>query len=111
MQTSKSHQVRFFAFIIHATNISCIPTISRYYDRLHLAMSGDTLGIPRWLPRATQQYRICLPVQETQETWLSSLGWEEPWEKVMATHSSIFAWEIQWAEEPGGLQSQSIRPD
>ena len=34
-----------------------------------------------------------------------SLGWEDPLEKEMATHSSILAWEITWAEEPGGLLS------
>ena len=34
-----------------------------------------------------------------------SLGWEDPLEKEMATHSSILPWEIQWTEEPGGLQS------
>ena len=34
-----------------------------------------------------------------------SLGWEDPLEKEMATHSSILAWEIPWTEEPGGLQS------
>ena len=37
-----------------------------------------------------------------QETWLQSLGWENPLEKEMATHSSILAWEIPWTEEPGG---------
>ena len=47
-----------------------------------------------------------LPVmQETQETWVQSLGWEDPLEKEMATHSSILAWKIPWTEEPGGLQS------
>ena len=40
-----------------------------------------------------------------QETWVRSLGWEDPVEKGMATHSSILAWEIPWTEEPGGLQS------
>ena len=35
----------------------------------------------------------------------SSLGWEDPLEEGMATHSSILAWKIPWAEEPGGLQS------
>ena len=40
-----------------------------------------------------------------QETWVQSLGWEDPLEKEMATHSSILAWEIPWTEEPGGLQS------
>ena len=36
-----------------------------------------------------------------QETWVQSLGWEDPLEKGMATHSSIFAWRIPWTEEPG----------
>ena len=39
-----------------------------------------------------------------QETWVQSLGQEDPLEKEMATHSSIRAWRIPWAEEPGGLQ-------
>ena len=38
-----------------------------------------------------------------RETWVQSLGWEDPLEKEMATHSSILAWRIQWMEEPGGL--------
>ena len=37
------------------------------------------------------------------ETWIRSLGWEDPLEKGMATHSSIFAWRIPWIEEAGGL--------
>ena len=41
----------------------------------------------------------------TQETWVQSLGWEDPLEKEMATHSSILAWRIPWTEELGGLQS------
>ena len=40
-----------------------------------------------------------------QETWVRSLGWEDPLEKGMVTHSSILAWRIPWTEEPGGLQS------
>ena len=43
-----------------------------------------------------------------QETWVPSLGWEDPLEKGMATHSSILAWRISWTEGPGGLQS--VRP-
>ena len=39
------------------------------------------------------------------ETWVLSLGWEDPLEKGKATHSSILAWRILWTEEPGGLQS------
>ena len=40
-----------------------------------------------------------------QETWVRSLGWEDPLEKEMATHSSVLAWKIPWMEKPGGLQS------
>ena len=40
-----------------------------------------------------------------QETWVGSLGWEDPLEKEKATYSSILAWKIPWTEEPGGLQS------
>ena len=39
------------------------------------------------------------------ETWVQSVGREDPLEEDMATHSSILAWRIPWAEEPGGLQS------
>ena len=40
-----------------------------------------------------------------QETWVRSLGWEDPLEKEMAIHSSVLAWRILWMEELGGLQS------
>ena len=43
------------------------------------------------------------------ETWLQSLGREEPLEKEMATHSSILAWRIPWTEEPGGLPSMGLQ--
>ena len=44
-----------------------------------------------------------------QETWIQSLGGEDPLEKGMATHSSILAGEIPWTEEPGGLQSMGSK--
>ena len=40
-----------------------------------------------------------------QDTWVQSLGQEDPLEKGMVTHSSILAWRISWIEKPGGLQS------
>ena len=43
--------------------------------------------------------------QEMQETWVRSLGREDPLEEEMATPSSVLAWRIPWTEEPGGLQS------
>ena len=48
------------------------------------------------------------------ETWVRSLGWEDPLEERMAAHSSILAWRIPWTEEPGGLQAiglQRVRHD
>ena len=44
-----------------------------------------------------------------QETCIQSLGWEDPLEKGMATHSSILAWRIPWTEDPGGLQSMGLQ--
>ena len=44
-------------------------------------------------------------MQETQETQVRSLGWEDPLKEEMATHPSILAWKIPWTEEPGRLQS------
>ena len=48
-------------------------------------------------------------MQETLETWVHSLGQEDPLEKDMATDSSILAWRIPWTEEPGGLQSTGLQ--
>ena len=44
-------------------------------------------------------------MQETLETWVRSLGWEDALEEEMATYSCVLAWEIPGTEEPGGLQS------
>ena len=44
-----------------------------------------------------------------QETWVQSLGWEDPLEEEMASHSSIFSWETPWTEEPGGLQFRGLQ--
>jgi len=44
-----------------------------------------------------------------QETWVRPLGWEDPLEEVIATHSNILAWRIPWAEEPSGLQSMGLQ--
>ena len=47
-----------------------------------------------------------------QETWVQSLGWEDPLGKEMATHSSILPWEIPWTEEPGDhMGSQRVGHD
>ena len=48
----------------------------------------------------------CLPAM--WETWVRSLGWEDPLEKEMATHSSTLAWKILWMEEPSRLESMGL---
>ena len=65
--------------------------------------------------------RKCIPMQKRlvvqmvknlpamQETRFQSLGWEDPLQKGMATHSRILAWRIPWIEEPGGLQSVGLQ--
>ena len=51
---------------------------------------------------------VPLPSPAKQETQVQFLGWEDPLEEEMATHSSILAWKIPWMEEPGGLQSMGL---
>ena len=62
----------------------------------------DNLNIPIWASLVAQMVKH-LPAM--QETWVLTLGQEDPLEKKMATHSSTLAWKIPWTEEPGRLQS------
>ena len=85
-------------------------------DRLSVALFLDSVP-SQWrsclflcqhhTPSASQvgKWRTFLPVQETQETWVWSLGQQDPLEKGLTTHSTILAWRIPWIEEPGGLKS------
>ena len=59
------------------------------------------LSLLSWASLVAQKVKN-LPAMKTQVRFL---GWEDPLEKGMATHSSIVAWRIPWTEEPGGLQS------
>ena len=58
-----------------------------------------------WASQVAQMVKNPPAMQETKETWVRTLGWEDPLEKRMATNSSILAWEISWTGEPGRLQS------
>ena len=65
--------------------------------------AGEGIGYPLqyfWAPLVAQLIKN-LPAM--QETWVQSLGWEDPLENEMAAHSSILVWEIPMTEEPGGL--------
>ena len=64
------------------------------------------------------KWKLCIPVAQMvkslaamQETWVRSLGQEDPLEKEMATHSSILAWRIPWTEKPGRLQSMWLQSE
>ena len=59
------------------------------------------LGANSWQIRTSLMAQTVKNLPAMQETWVQSLGWEDPWEKGMATYSSILAWGIPWAEEPG----------
>ena len=65
----------------------------------------EVWGLPPNLEGASLVAQTEKNLPAMQETWVRSLGWEDPIEKGMATRSSIPAWRIQWTEEPGGLQS------
>ena len=66
----------------------------------------DSLVVPYNISLVAQRLKR-LPAM--RETWVRSLGREDPLEKEMATHSSILAWEIPWAEKPDGLQSTRLQ--
>ena len=59
-----------------------------------------------WASLVAQRVK-CLPTM--WETWVRSLGWEDPLEKKKATHSNTLAWKIPWTEEPGRLQSIGLQ--
>ena len=74
---------------------------------------GEGMGYPfqySWASLVAQSENL----PAVQETWVRSLGWEDPLEEGMAAHSSILAWRTPWTEEPDGLQpmgSQRVRHD
>ena len=66
------------------------------------------MGRDGWLERAFTASLVAQTVKRLpamREARVPSLGWKDPLEKEMATHSSTLAWKIPWTEEPGGLQS------
>ena len=70
---------------------------------------GEGIGYPRqysWDSLVAQMVKNPLSMQET---WVQHLGWEDPLEEGMATHSSILAWRSPWTEAPRGLQSTGLQ--
>ena len=93
MTTGKTTALTIWTFVSKVMSL-LFNTLSRFV----------TAFLPRFsLASLVAQMLKHLPAM--WETWVRYLGWEDPLEKKMATHSSILAWRIPWMEEPGGLQS------
>jgi len=73
--------------------------------RAMLSKSLIQFSVDGHLYRTSLIARLVKNLPTMQETWVQSLGQEDPLEKEMAAHSSILAWRIPWTEEPGRLQS------
>ena len=71
--------------------------------------AGEGIGYPLQYSWASLVAQLVKNPPAMCETWVQSLGWEDPLEKEMATHSSILAWRIPWMEELGGLQSMGSK--
>ena len=70
---------------------------------------SSVLTVELWVSWASLVAQMVKNLPAMQETWVQSLGWEDPLEKGLVTHSSTFAWEIPWTQEPGGLQSMALQ--
>ena len=81
----------------NAGDLSWIPGLGR--------SPGEGKGYPLQYSWAFLVAQMIKNLPETWETWVQYLGWEDPLEKEMTTHSSILAWRIPWTEEPEGIQS------
>ena len=107
-QVTATHFLQFPAFfqVLMSVGITGSPGVflsqSMIYSTVKLKKCND-------ISRASlvAQRLQCLPAM--RETWVRSLGQEDPLEKEMATHSSILACRIPWTEEPGGLQSTGLQ--
>ena len=81
----------------NAGDLALIPGSGRF--------PGEGIGYPLQYYWASLMAQMVKNSPAMQETLVQSLGWEDPLKEDMATHSSILAWRIPWAQEPGGLQS------
>ena len=107
------------SFFIILSNIHCVCVyiyiyiyIYRYTTSLSISLSVEFRLLNEHYASLVAQTVKRLPAM--RETWVRSLGGEDPLEKEMATHSSILAWKIPWTEETGRLQSmraQRVRHD
>ena len=78
------------------------------HNHLHIWGNQYKISISRWWQISLVAQTVkCLPAM--QETQVQSLGWEDPLEKEMATHSSTLSWKIPWTQEPGRLHCMGLQ--
>ena len=97
-------------FNLHPTNLLCCSVAQLCLTLRPRGRQHFRLPCPSPTPEVCSN--SCPRVKNppaVQETWVRSLGWEDPLEKEMATHSSILAWRISWREDPGRLQSMGSK--
>ena len=75
----------------------------------HTSTAGDTGLVPGQGTKSSLVAQTVKNPPAIRETWVQSLGWEDPLEKKIATHSNILAWRSPWIEEPGGLHSMELQ--
>ena len=97
----------FFSFLLEysCSTVLCLFQLYSKVNQLYLHISLLLFRLP-WASLVAQRLKRLPPMRETQAR---SLGWEDPLEKEMATHSSILPWRIPWMEEPGRLQSMGLQ--
>ena len=98
--------------IVMSVHYSKLPEIHKFAHQIHKVSISQLLQPPKRGGTESAQRLKRLPTM--RETWVRSLGREDPLEKEMATHSSVLAWRIPWTEELGGLQftgSQRVKHD
>ena len=71
--------------------------------------AGEGIGYPLQYSWGSLLAQLVRNLPAVRETWVLSLGWEDPLEKGMATHFRILPWRIPWTEEPGGLPSIGLQ--
>ena len=97
-----------------AESLQSCPTLCNPTDGSHQAPPPLKLICKGHVRLAGLRPLVAQNLPAIRESRVQSLGWEDPLEKEMATHSGILAWEISWTEEPGWLQSmgsQRVRHD
>ena len=96
---------RFFSHIGHYRALSRV-LLGGLVVKTAFSLRGGMGLIPAW---GSKMVLVVKNRLQKQETWVWSLGREDPLKEGMATHSSILAWRIPWTEEPGGLYSIGLQ--